>query len=667
MRYLLISILLLPLLNAQEPVAPTVNEPVGPVRGENAGDYNIVQSWEFGYRYSLVGGDDQRYRSDVNYTDGIRLLSSYLTVNSKDGHGKWFDELVLTTQGLGGDPYESATLRIQKNKLYRYDFHWRENDYFDPGVTTSEGLHQQNLTQRWQDNDLLIFPDSKVQIKAGFSSNTETGPALSTIDLFENERGNVFPLFTDVKLSYNSFRLGANFNFFGIKLSVMHRWEYFEDDTPYTAGAEIGLPPLTGVNRTSLTSFNRTQPIKGRTPGWLVNLMTDRHKYAVNGRFAYSDGTGTFVLDEGAIGTGLAGTENRMVNSYGTGQRPVLNADLTASFFVTDRITITNSTSGTDTRMDGNNFYQEFDLANLTSSIVNFQFLGIRLITNATDVHFHVTKKLDVFAGYRYADREIRSIQSTSTPGTPFANTLYSQYDHVNAGVAGLNWKITGPLSLHLSTEIGRNDNPFFPVSEKNYQTIDGRLQYRHKSISASAGYKEYYNNNSITLTSYDSHSRDYFGNFTWAATNWFSLDATYNRMHLDTAGGIAFFAAVPTTTLETGESIYISNIHAGNLGARFSLRKKADLYLGYSITKDVGDGRPSLLPTGTVAALLYNVQTYPLTFESPVARLTIPITNKIKWNAGYQYYGYNEQFGLYGILQNYHAHTGYTSVLFAF
>jgi hypothetical protein len=669
MRYLAFSMLLLaPLATAQEPVAPTAGETVGPPQGENTGNYNIVQSWELGYRYSLVGGDDEKYRADVNYTDGIRLLASFLTINSKNGHGRWFDDLLLTTQGLGGDPYESVTLRIRKNRLYQYDLHWRENSYFDPGLTTSEGLHLQNLTQRWQDHDLLLFPTDQIQIKAGFSTNSETGPALSTINLFDNEQGNVFPLFSNEKLDYKSFRLGADFNFLGFKLSLLHRWEYFEDDTPYTAGPEVGLPPLnTTMNLTTLTSFNRTEPIKGRTPGWLGNLVTERNKYAVHGRFAYSDGTGTFVLDEGAIGTGLTGTENRMINAFGTGHRPVLDGDLTVSYFPTDRITVTNSTSVNDQRTDGNNFYQELDLATLTLSEVNFQYLAIRFITNSTTLHFRVNKKLDFFTGYRYADREISSIQSETNPGTPFVNTLYTQYDHVNAGVAGFNWKILAPLTLHVSTEIGRNDNPFFPISEKNYLSLDGRLQYRHKSITASTGYKQYYNNNSITLTAYDVHSRNYFANFSWAAKSWFALDTTFNRMHLDTAGGIAFFASVPSPTLETGESIYISNIYAGNLGAHIALTKRADLYLGYSITKDVGDGRSNELPVGTLAALLYNVQTYPLTYESPVARLTIPITKKLKWNAGYQYYGYHEEFGLFSLLQNYHAHTGYTSLLFSF
>ncbi len=72
-----------------------------PPRGEEAGDYNVVQSWEFGYRFASIGGDEGKYRSDVNYRDGVRLLGSYLTVNSKDGHGRWFDEIVLTHAGAG--------------------------------------------------------------------------------------------------------------------------------------------------------------------------------------------------------------------------------------------------------------------------------------------------------------------------------------------------------------------------------------------------------------------------------------------------------------------------------------------------------------------------------------------------------------------------------------
>ena len=123
-------------LSAQQPIAPTPDA-VGSPRGENVSGYNIMNSFETGYRFSSVDGNLGQYRSDVNYGNGIRLLSSQLSVHSLDGKGGLFDEIVLTTLGLGNDPYQSAMLRVQKNGLYRYDMQWRLNDYYNPALTVA--------------------------------------------------------------------------------------------------------------------------------------------------------------------------------------------------------------------------------------------------------------------------------------------------------------------------------------------------------------------------------------------------------------------------------------------------------------------------------------------------------------------------------------------------
>ena len=68
-------------LAAQQVVAPTP-DPVGSPRGDGWGDYNVMQSFETGYRFSLIGGDIGEYRSDVNYGNGIRLLGSSFAMNS---------------------------------------------------------------------------------------------------------------------------------------------------------------------------------------------------------------------------------------------------------------------------------------------------------------------------------------------------------------------------------------------------------------------------------------------------------------------------------------------------------------------------------------------------------------------------------------------------------
>jgi hypothetical protein len=142
-------------------------------------------------------------------------------------------------------------------------------------------------------------------------------------------------------------------------------------------------------------------------------------------------------------------------------------------------------------------------------------------------------------------------------------------------------------------------------------------------------------------------------------------------KLHLDTVSGLQFFAGGVRPQLQTGySSFYISNIHAANLGARFAIAKRADVYLGYSITKDTGDGRAVAVPTSVtdpIQALLSSVQTFPLTFQSPLLRVSFRISAKVRWNAAWQFYSYGEMFHILGYNQNFDAHTGYTSILWAF
>ncbi len=129
MRQALLSLFLLTAVSQiqGQMVAPT-SEPVGPVRGDEWSGYNIVNSFETGYRLVDISGNQNKYRSDENLGNGIRLLSGFFGMNSKSGTAKYFDELLVNVNGLGGDPYESATLRLDKNRVYQYDLSWRKND-----------------------------------------------------------------------------------------------------------------------------------------------------------------------------------------------------------------------------------------------------------------------------------------------------------------------------------------------------------------------------------------------------------------------------------------------------------------------------------------------------------------------------------------------------------
>ncbi len=655
---------LVPAAWGQATVAPTP-DPVGKPRGDNFENYNILQSFEFGYRWRGIGGDGDMYRSTVNYGDGLRLLSSSLYVKSRDGHGRYFDEITLTTQGLGNDPYQSAMLRMEKNRLYRYDMMWRSTDYFNPALTVSSGEHFMDTTRHMQDHDLTLFPQSSLKFFLGYSRNVEDGPALTTIQLF-NSKGDEFPLFQNLRREENEYRFGGEARLMGFRLNVLHGWQDFKEDTPVNLQ---GTSPGNNTNDLNvLNLFQLSQPYHGTSPYWRVGLFREgKHLWAANGRFTYVEGRRSFAYNELSSGTLFSGAlTNLQVLTSGNAQRPAATGNLTLSLFPASFVTITNQTSVYNIRMVGNSYFVQAQNGVLTTPVVPFQYLGIETVSNSTDVDVRVRRWFAVHAGYTRDYRRIASIEDQANVGQAFThNTPIEQTNEMNTGVLGFRIKPIKPLTVSLDAEIGRADRPIYPISEKNYQAFSGRIEYKKKTFRAGVFAKTDYNTNSVSLTSYASQSRQYGVDGSWTATPWFSIDASYAKLHLYTLGGIDYFVGAGS---EIGgeSSLYISNIHTASLGARFSFLKRADLYLGYSHVQDVGDGRITPAGQGIDTALpaFQRAQTFPVRFLSPQARLSIRLHRQVRWNAGYQYYGYEERFAAF---QDFRAQTGYTSVSWSF
>jgi len=661
------------LLTAQQTVAPT-NEPVGSPRGDNAGNYNVTQSFETGYRWHTVGGNDGMYRSVVNFGNGLRLLGSSLSVHSREGHGGLFDEILLNTLGLGNDPYQSAILRIQKNRLYRYDLTWRLDDYYNSGLVTAgaanpgltTGVHFMNTTRRLQDHDLVLLPQSSVQFRVGYSRNTESGPALSSAQEFD-PNGAAFPIFRNVRRQWNEYRLGASADLAGFKFTVLRRWDYFKDDTPYTSAGIFGSG--LALDSSQLQQFRRSEPVHGANPGWLGNLFTQRNKWSANARMTYVSGQRGFIEDELASGlNSVGGAATRAILVTGNASRPALAGDLNLSFFPSDAITIVNNLSVYSNRTDGLSSFSEFNTGFNLGTTVSFRYLGVRTVANATEVNYRISPKIGVYGGYGYSNRHIRTVSDTADFRTESEvdNTLHS-------GRLGVRIRPVKPFSLSFAGEIGRADHPLTPVADRNYHALNARADYRLRRVQLSTAYRQVYNVNSpLNLAAYSSHARIYSASASWSPRDFFSLDASYTKLHIDTASSLLFFASLgPRPQLQNSyASLYFNNTHAGSLGVRFAVRRRADLFLGYSITRDPGDGRASAVPASNsdpISGLLASVQTFPLSYQSPLARLSVRITPKLRWNAGWQFYGYSEDFHLFAIDQNFHANTGYTSLLWSF
>ena len=650
---------------AQDTVAPTPGV-AGPRRGDDWGDYNVVNSFETGYRFLSLRGNQNKYRSDENFGSGLRLLSSFFSLHSKDGHGSLFDELVVTTNGLGGDPYQAARVSAEKNGVYEYNFYWRENDYFNPGLTTDDGggRHLLDTTHTLQDHDLTLFPKSPVKLLFGFSRSDQSGAGISTVQLFNpggefDITGAIFPIFSNVKIAQNDFRFGGEGRWRGFTLHVIRGWEDFKDDTPYQfSGVAVALG-----SATALTSFSRFAPYHGTSPYWQVALFRNSRRLNFNGRFTYTGGNRAFLANETASGINQFGAlANQQIITTGDARRPVATGNVNITAPVTSKLTITGSTSLYNVRTEGDSAYLQYNNATQASNLLYYQYLGIRTFQTNADALYEIRPWLDVHAGYLFSDRNIASTPQAVVEGIN-SSVPFEQINQLHSGIFGVQVRPVNGLVASFDGEIGRVTRPFTPKSDADYNTLSGSVRYSRKHLRLTALAHTDYNLNSVSLSSYSSHGRTYSASASWIVGSWLSLDASYTKLHLDTLGGIAFFAG--PQFLPNQISAYISNIHSGTLSAQVTYNR-FDFYAGYSHVQDTGDGRNAPMNTvlGPTLTPFQAAQTFPLRFLSPMARISVRLSERLRWNFGYQYYGYRENFTTGN---NYLANTGYSSLMWSF
>jgi hypothetical protein len=221
----------------------------GESKGINSGGYNIHQTIEFGYRASEISGNQNTYDTFENLGSGLRLFDYSLSMRSLDHNGFLFDNLTFSNFGYGGDPNDVTRLRIEKNKWYDFRLLFRRDKNFwdynlyanplnpaalnppgslttgcyvgpptaafpqgapaycsSPAVAQNNSLHGLDLVRRMQDYDLTLLPQSKIQIRLGYSRNRDEGPGSFTTD-----GGTISQFAENYSYTTNAYRVGVDF------------------------------------------------------------------------------------------------------------------------------------------------------------------------------------------------------------------------------------------------------------------------------------------------------------------------------------------------------------------------------------------------------------------------------------------------------------------------
>lgn len=362
-----------------------------PQAGVDQGNYNIKQSIEFGGRFTSTGGDPQTYDTFVNLQQGARLLGFTTEMQSLDHHDTLFDRLYFSNSGYGGDPNDVSRLRVAKNKWYNFDALFRRDENyfnysllanplnpvtppfanapagFNPVLTSSP--HMLDTRRRMSDYSLLLFPESKIRFRMGYSRNVSAGPSLNTI-----HQGTEQLLFQDEKDTVNTYRVGVDFRMLPrTNISYDQIFSYYKGDTGLTDNNQTfslanGTPVDLGV------SFNAgaNQPCANTfVPGGFVNPTCSAYiDYSRHGRTRTNSPTEQLTIqsnyfknwDFSAKASYTAGDMNVLdwvesltgrearTNLYNQnnsgpvfGRHVAANADFGATWRITDRLSFIDS------------------------------------------------------------------------------------------------------------------------------------------------------------------------------------------------------------------------------------------------------------------------------------------------------------------------------------
>lgn len=676
--------------------------------GENAGDYTVISSVEFGYRGLSVDGDHNKYQSDLNYRTGPRLFDSSFLLKSRDGKGALFETLIANSTGWGADPHGNLRVSVEQPEWYRFDATYRRFKYFrflnnfanpnwvfnpaafsvPPRLTTGE--HGFDTRINLGDFDLTLLPKHRrIRFNIGYSPERYSGPTFTNY----HAGGNEFIMLSQVRSRANDFRVGADGSLGAVNFSFLQGFRRFRDDSVI----DLGVTPGINLNpaAASLTTFHRDEPARGSVNYTRLSLQSlIAKKLDVTGRLIYSKAEQNFSLLESFTGrnwnpriTGFppsppGATPNILnlgqYNLTGNSERPNWLGDLGLTLFATNNFRLSNTFRVEKFEINGAALFADFfsvtrgtrtDTVSFSNRNVNTN-TEYRKIQNTIEGDYQFNRDYSIHLGYRYGRRRVTEAISGFNLGSNAPAALvpesHTEENNTHAILGGFKARPYSNWTIYFDAEHGTADNVFSRIGNYDYTNVRAKSKYKPSSrlaFNLAVIVKNNSNPSEAAGVSIEDFgvtvkSRIFTSSVDWTATSRFSVSTGYNYHWINSNSIIDYFFNGVQHPL--GNSLYFVRNNFFYVESVARIAPRATLFTAYRINKDTGQGSRLADPTGRPGTL---IASYPMSFQSPEARLAIKLHHRLDWNIGYQYYNYNESPIVGPRPQNYHAHLPYTSL----
>ena len=491
----------------------------------------------------------------------------------------------------------------------------------------------------------------------------------------------------------NDFRVGVDGKLGPLNLSFLQGFRRFRDDSVIDLGVTPGINLNPAAAR--LTTFDRNEPARGSVNYTRFSVQTlVAKKLDITGRLIYSKAEQNYSLLESFTGrnwnpriTGFpptppGATPNILnvgrYNLTGDSERPNWLGDVGLTLMATDKFRLSNTFRVEKFEISGAALFSDFfsvtrgtrtDTVGFNNRDVN-TFIDYRKIQNTIEGDYQFNRDYSIHLGYRYGRRRVTEAISGFNLGTnapaAIAPDSHTEENNTHAILGGFKARPYSGWTIYFDAEHGTADNVFSRIGNYDYTNIRAKSRYKPTSrigFNLALIAKNNANPSEIAGVSLEDFgvnvkSRIFSSSLDWTANSRFSVSTGYNYHWINSRSIIDYFFNGVQHPL--GNSLYFVRNNFFFVESVVRVAPRATLFTAYRINKDTGQGNRIADPTGRPGTL---IASYPMSFQSPEARLAIKLHHRLDWNVGYQYYNYNESTIVGPRPQNYHAHLPYTSL----
>ena len=376
----------------------------------------------------------------------------------------------------------------------------------------------------------------------------------------------------------------------------------------------------------------------------------------------------------------------------GDTQRPSWIGDLGMTFLATDKFRLSNTFRIEDFSIDGIGTFSDFFSITRpitggartdtfgVSNLQEFKSIDYRKYTDTIEGDYQISPRYAVHFGYRYGHR--REDQTTTGFGingnapTLLTPEFEAETNNTHAVFGGFKARPVKEWTMYFDAEHGTADNVFTRIGNYDYTNIRFKSRYApNRRVNFNLGLIVRDNSNpseiaGVSLSDFGAEvkTRTFTSSIDWMPNSRWTVSTGYNYNWVNSDAVIDYFYQVPPAASvrhPQGHALYYVRNNYFFVDVTARLHKRVTFFSSYRLNQDHGQGGRPADPAGTPGTL---ITSYPMSYQSPEARVAFFINRHLDWNVGYQYFNYNENDFLRTFpgsprAQNYHAHLPYVSL----